>query len=317
MGLYTACVLAELEEEIGRPIASCFDLIAGTSVGGIIALGLAAEAQAASIRNAIALDGPKIFSRRPPPQSTLAKRVSLFSSARKAKYRAGTLRATITSIVDENKKLGHLKHRVMVPAVNLTKGSPQVFKTDHHPSFQRDWKVPVVDVALATSAAPTFFPLHQIRGELFADGGLYANSPDHLALHEAEYFLDQSLKDISILSIGTTTSRFSFSNSGQTNLGWMGWMDNQRLPRVMISAQQLNTDVMIGHRLQTRYLRIDHQQSPEQERKLALDCASPGAIDDLRALAEASVREHFGKGPLQSFLQHTAAPAIFYNRRDL
>lgn len=317
MGLYTACVLAELEAEIDRPIARCFDLIAGTSIGGIIALGLAAEVQAGAIRNAIAMDGPKIFSRKPPPQSNLAKRLSLMSNARHAKYRAGKLRATITSIIDEKKKIGHLQHRVMVPAVNLTKGSPQVFKTDHHPSFHRDWKVPVVDVALATSAAPTFFPLHQIRGELFADGGLYANSPDHLALHEAEYFLEQPLEDISILSIGTTTSRFSFSNSGEINLGWMGWMENQRLPRVMISAQQLNTDAMIGHRLKTRYLRIDQDQSPEQERKLALDCASPGAIDDLRALAEASVREHLGKGPLQSFLQHTAAPATFYNRRDL
>jgi patatin-like phospholipase/acyl hydrolase len=317
MGLYTACILAELEQEIGRPIASCFDLIAGTSIGGIIALGLAAEVEAAAIRNAIAVNGPNIFSRRPPPQSTLAKRLALLSNARKAKYRAGALRTTIASIVDENRKIGHLQHRVMVPAVNLTKGAPQVFKTDHHPSFQRDWRVPVVDVALATSAAPTFFPLHQIRGELFADGGLYANSPDHLALHEAEHFLEQPLQDISILSIGTSTSRFSFSNSGQTNLGWMGWMDNQRLPRVMISAQQLNTDAMIGHRLKARYLRIDHDQSPEQERKLALDCASPGAIDDLRALAEASVRENLGKGPLQSFLQHTAAPATFYNRRDL
>lgn len=177
MGLYTACVLAELEEEIGRPIAGCFDLIAGTSIGGIIALGLAAEVQAGAIRNAIALNGPKIFSRKPPPQSTFAKRLSLLSNARKAKYRAGALRTTIASIVGEDRKIGHLQHRVMVPAVNLTKGSPQVFKTDHHPSFQRDWKVPVVDVALATSAAPTFFPLHQIRGELFADGGCTLTPP--------------------------------------------------------------------------------------------------------------------------------------------
>jgi len=317
MGLYTACVLAELEQEIGRPIASCFDLMAGTSVGGIIALGLAAEVQAGAIRNAIAVDGPKIFSRRPPLQGMLAKRMALMSNAFHAKYRAAALKATITSIVGETKKLGHLHHRVMVPAVNLTKGAPQVFKTDHHRSFQRDWRLKVVDVALATSAAPTFFPLHKIGGELFADGGLYANSPDHLALHEAEYFLAQPLKEIWILSIGTTTSRFSFSNSGETDLGWMGWMDNQRLPRVMISAQQLNTDAMMSHRLQARYLRIDHQQSPEQERKLALDSASRGAIDDLRALAEASVRENLGKGPLRTFLQHTAARAEFYNRRDL
>jgi hypothetical protein len=90
--------------------------------------------------------------------------------------------------------------------------------------------------------APTFFPLHRIAGELFADGGLYANSPDHLALHEAEHFLEQNLEHISILSIGTTTAKFSFSNTGETNLGWMGWMDNQRLPRVMIAAQQLEVE---------------------------------------------------------------------------
>src|SRR5262249_33903737 len=152
-------------------------------------------------------------------------------------------------------------------------GSPQVFKTDHHPTFVRDWRLPLVDVALATSAAPTFFPLHRIGSELFADGGLYANSPDQLALHQAEHFLEQELADISLLSIGTTTSKFSFSNAASTDLGWIGWMENQRLPRVMIAAQQLNADFMLGHRLKDRYLRIDHDQSPEQERQLALDSA--------------------------------------------
>ena len=62
----------------------------------------------------------------------------------------------------------------------------------------------IVDAALATSAAPTFFPVHRIKGELFADGGLYANAPDQLALHEAEYFLEVGLPDIAMLSIGTT-----------------------------------------------------------------------------------------------------------------
>ena len=42
LGLYTAAMLAELEERSGKPLNQCFDLIAGTSIGGIIALGLAA-----------------------------------------------------------------------------------------------------------------------------------------------------------------------------------------------------------------------------------------------------------------------------------
>jgi hypothetical protein len=94
----------------------------------------------------------------------------------------------------------------------------------------------------------------------------------------------------------------------------VGWMGNQRLPRVMIAAQQLNADFMMRHRLRDQYLRIDQQQSPEQESYLALDVASPGAISDLKALAEASVREHLGKGILPNMLKHIAASPIFFNR---
>jgi uncharacterized protein len=292
MGLYTACVLAEIEEEINRPIAECFDLIAGTSVGGIIALGLAAGKHAKDIRDSFIANGPCIFSPDPPPQSWLAKKLSLLGNASHAKYKPCALRKTIENIVGADLKIGDLQHCVMVPAVNLTKGLPQVFKTDHHSTFVRDWKLKVVDVALATSAAPTFFPLHRIGSELFADGGLYANAPDHLALHEAEHFFRIPSAEVKLLSIGTTTAKFSFSNTLSTDLGWVGWMDNQRLPRVMIAAQQLNADYMVKHRLEDRYLRIDGDQSPEQERYLALDVASLGAIGDLSGLAESSVRTH-------------------------
>jgi uncharacterized protein len=246
LGLYTASVLVALEEQFGAPIAKKFDLLAGTSIGGIIALGLAAEKPAAEIQKAFIEHGPKIFSPDPPPQWGVAKKYALTKNATGPKYGAAVLRSTIETIVGKGKKIGDLTHRVIIPTVNLTKGSPQVFKTDHHQTFVRDWKLAVVDVALATSAAPTFFPLHKIGSELFADGGLYANSPDQLALHEAEHFLQQDLTEIKLLSIGTTASKFSFSNAASTNLGWMGWMENQRLPRVMIAAQQLNADFSWG-----------------------------------------------------------------------
>jgi patatin-like phospholipase/acyl hydrolase len=316
LGLYTAAVLAELETTTKGRIADHFDLLAGTSVGGIIALGLAARTPAEDIRSAFVEHGPKIFSAERPPQADLLKKLSLRKNAFRAKYGTAGLRAIIDRIVGSEVKLGSLRHRVIVPAVNLTKGAPQVFKTDHHPTFVRDWRLPVVDVALATAAAPTFFPLHQIGGELFADGGLYANAPDQIAVHEAEHFLHQSIDDVRLLSIGTTTSKFSFSNSATANLGWIGWMDNQRLPRVMIAAQQLNADYMLHQRLGERYLRIDHEQSAEQERYLALDVASEGAIGDLQALAEASIREHLGRRFLPDILTHIAAPAIFYNRTE-
>ena len=313
LGLYTACVLAELEEHSGRPIHTQFDLIAGTSIGGIIALGLAAGTPAAVIRETMVEKGPAIFRAKPPPQTGLGRFLALGGNAARAGYRPGPLHEAIEQIVGKGRKVGDLVQRLIVPAVNLTKGGPQVFKTSHHATFVRDWRLDVVDVALATSAAPTFFPLHRIGGELFADGGLYANAPDHLALHEAEHFLGWHPKDVSMLSIGTTTSQFSFSNTVPSDMGWMAWMQDQRLPNVMISSQQIVAQEMLRHRLGDRYLRIDQKQSPQQERFLGLDVATPGSILDLRGLAEASAREHLAKPALQSMLLHRAPAPIFFN----
>ena len=313
LGLYTACVLAEIEQHSGRPIHSQFDLIAGTSIGGIIALGLAAGTPAATIRDAMVKKGPEIFGDKPPPQTGAGRALALRTNAFRAGYRPEPLREVIETIVGNGRKIGDLRQRVVVPAVNLTKGAPQVFKTSHHETFVRDWRLDVADVVLATSAAPTFFPLHRIGGELFADGGLYANAPDQVALHEAEHFLGWDAADVSMLSIGTTTVQFSFSNTVSVDMGWMAWMEGQRLPSVMISSQQMIVQEMLRHRLGERYLRIDQRQSPQQERFLGLDVASPGSILDLRGLAEASAREHLAKPRLQAMLGREAPVPAFFN----
>ncbi|CAN7393326.1 CBASS cGAMP-activated phospholipase [Phenylobacterium sp. LjRoot164] len=315
LGLYTAGVLAELEAEAGRPLMECFDLVAGTSVGGIIALGLAAGTPAAAIRDAIRENGSAIFSERRAPRSEMQKRVALLANVGRAKYRPEPLRRVIEQVVPAGTLIGQLRHRVMVAAVNLTKGGPQVFKTDHHETFTRDWKLSVTDVALATSAAPTFFPLHQIDGQLFADGGLYANAPDLLAIHEAQHFLGQDLAEVRLLSIGTTTSKFSISNTANPDMGWMAWMEGERLPSVMIASQQLLADAMVKHRLGDNYVRIDTVRSPEQERELGLDVATSAAAADLIGLAQVSVQEHSGKGTLTPFFNHRAAEPQFFNRK--
>lgn len=123
-----------------------------------------------------------------------------------------------------------------------------------------------------------------------------------------------SRSKIRLLSIGTTTAKFSFSNAIGTNLGWLGWMRGQRLTGAMIASQQLNADYILRHRLGDGYLRIDQEQSKEQERELRLDVASEYARNDLLGLAEASAREHLPKEALKAMLGHTAAPAVFHHR---
>src|SRR5262245_17669170 len=87
-GLYTTSILEDLEKLYPPPIARHFDLLAGTSVGGIIALGLAAEVPATAIKAAFARNGTKIFSARPSPQTSLGVFRDVMRSFFKPKYQA-------------------------------------------------------------------------------------------------------------------------------------------------------------------------------------------------------------------------------------
>lgn len=317
LGLYSAAVLAELERTTGRPIASSCNLLAGTSVGGIVALGLAAGKAASEIQSAFEIHGQQIFSKRPPPTTSLGVFRDVIRSAFSSKYAAAALRETIEAIVGRDTRIGELHHPVMVPAVNLTKGKPQVFKTPHHPDFRLDLNLRVVDVALATSAAPTYFPLAEIGDSLFADGGLYANSPDILALHEATHFFKADEGSVRILSIGTTTAQFSFGHSKTRNFGIAHWFRGQRLTQVIIASQQKSVDDMLRHRLAERYVRLDTTQSKEQERMLGLDVATNEAQKTIRALASATVQENINKPMLQEMLKHQAqAPKYYYKTTE-
>lgn len=258
-------------------------------------MGLAVASGRTSMADAVDLmaeRGTEIFGRGGPASGKFAKLRDLWSSRSTAKYDPTPLRELIEEFVGRDTYIADLKRKVIVPAVNVTKGSPQVFKTPHHASLMRDWKLPLVDVALATSAAPTYFPLHTIGSERFADGGMYANSPDDLALHEAQHFLGQALDDVHILSIGTTTAKFSFSSKLSGNLGWLGWLMDERLTSAMIGSQQLNTDYIMRHKLGPRYRRVDEEPSARQLPEMTLDNATASVGSDLMGLAEASVRQH-------------------------
>lgn len=314
LGLYTVTVLDEFEQSIGKPIVECFDLIAGTSIGGIVALGLSAGKPAAEIRRAFEKNGPSIFSERAAPRTKLGAWRDVCRSLFSVKYSSEALRATIIEVVGESTRIVDLRTATIIPTVNLTKGKPQLFKTPHHETFQRDWKLRVVDVALATSAAPTYFPIAEIGDELFIDGGLYANAPDMLALHEAEYFLKVPLHDIRMLSVGTTTTRLSFSHVGSRNLGVFGW--GQKLPQAMISSQQMDVEYILRHKLDSSYVRIDTVQSKDQERDLGLDVANANAQKTIRGLASGAVQENMNNAVLQSMWTHQAPPTKFFHGKS-
>jgi uncharacterized protein len=285
-GLYTAATLQVLEEHLGKPIGRYFDLITGTSIGGIVALAVAFEIPMKSVVEVFTLHGEAIFPNEVsmPRSSKTGQIWDLLKHLRKPKYSTAPLRNAINSLIPETATLADAIHPVVIPAINVTTGKPQVFKTRHLTQYMRDWRYRAVDVALATSAAPTFFELAEIDGNYYADGGLIANAPDLLAMHEAEHFLGLDASCIRMLSVGTTTKNYSLSKTVGRNLGVLDWMTNQRLFSIMISGQQQMTEQALRHRLGQRYVRIDTEPSQEQASDLGLDRATKVAKETLIAL---------------------------------
>jgi hypothetical protein len=278
------------------------------------AIGIANEVPATRIKKAFERNGTAIFSARHPPKTAIGKFYDVLRCTLKPKYDPKALRSTIIDIIGADTCIGHLKHPCIIPTVCLTKGGPQIFKTSHHPDFSRDHRLKAVDVALATSAAPSYFPVAEIADGLYADGGLFANSPDLIGIHEAEHFFGADIADIRLLSVGTTTSSFSFAHEAGTRFGLLQWTMGQRLVQAILSSQQQIVDHVARHRLGSRYVRLDAEQSREQERALSLDTAHPDAQRTIRAMAAVTAQAALVNPDLTAILSHVSVPPTFFHR---
>lgn len=311
--MFTSTVLARLEQQAQRPIGDCFDLIAGTSIGGVIALGLALGKSAESIKKMFLDHGEEIFTRGEPPRGRMAKLRARWAQWRQPKYDGTVLREKIEAVVGKDTRLGDARTRLLIPSVNMTKGSVQMFKTAHHQNFLNDHKLSAVDVAMATSAAPLYFPMAKIENSNFVDGGIVANAPDMCAVHEAVKFLNQNIDDISVLSIGTTTSKFSLPSSLGRNFGQKLWLDKGRLVSTILSSQQQLVDFMLKHQPADRYVRFDEQPSPEQISDLGLDLATENRRQTLLGMADGCYQALSNNQRVLEMLTHQPPKPIFYH----
>jgi hypothetical protein len=193
-GAFAASLLACVEEDLTKPVGEYFDLIAGTSTGGILALALAMRIPAAEIVKLYADHGPMIF-----PRSLMPGWIRQLV---RGKYSPRELRKALERVFGES-VLGDAKNRLLVPAFDINAGKIHIFKTAHNPRFTKDHKRRVVDVAMATAAAPTYFPRHLLpNGVPLVDGGIWANNPIGLAAVEAITTLQANPLNVKILSIG-------------------------------------------------------------------------------------------------------------------
>ncbi len=256
-GAFVASALATFEQATGRRIVEHFDLIAGTSTGGIIAIGLAMGATAEEIRRFYETQGPKIFPKRDGIQKWLGRVREVF----RPRFSNEALRAAIQGVVGDQ-PLKAAKTRLVIPTYDVNTGKVYLFKTPHHPSYSHHADVSAVDVALATSAAPTYFPAHTIPGRgTFIDGGLWANCPAMVGLVEALSFLDRQPEQVRILSLSTTSYPFRLERPEQLR-GLVGWAP-KLIDTLMFGQAQAAvnmTSCLLRHGL---FHRIDHQVPPK------------------------------------------------------
>ena len=283
LGLYAAVVLAELEERVGEPLGRRFDLIAGTSVGGLLSMALAFEVPMAELVKLFLERGEEVFSSRRLPTGAVTRLLDLSRSVMGPKYTGEALRKELTRHFGQ-RTLGDALHAVVVPAVDVTRSVTKVFKTPHAQASLGDAGLSAVDVTLATCAAPAFFPCVKVGDKLYADGGLFAVAPDQVALHEAELFMGAKPSKVRMLSVGTATMGYQPTEKPEADVGAVGWLTDGRLILTMISVQQQHVQAIMEDRLADRYMRLDAPWPAQAG--LGIDIATKQAAQTLMALGQ-------------------------------
>jgi patatin-like phospholipase/acyl hydrolase len=295
-------VLAEFERRhlSGGSIGDHFDLIAGTSTGGIIALGLASGLPASFVRDLYIEHGSEIF---PPVGKRLRKMREAFRflrSLRHYQYEREPLEKLLRKTFGR-KLIGDADRRLCIPSFDgFTEVN--VFKTPHHPDFKMDWREEMVTVALATSAAPTFFSVYRNGNRQFADGGVWANNPIMIALIDALTCYELGRSQIDILSLGCGESEIYITEK-QVRLGGV-WHWKEIISAAMHLASQNamgQAGLLIGR---DRLVRID--APPKPGAAIGLDDVEQSVAELPRLAVE--LADQFDAVVAERFLRRPAEP---------
>ena len=216
-GVLPAAFLAEIERATGKSVREHFDLVAGTSSGGILALGLGLGLPAARILELFEARGPAIFKTDPKglPWSLLPRAIhAKVKRLVNTKYDSKELHQALVEVFGQ-RLLGESAVRLLIPAFESQRRTVHLFKTSHDERLQIDYRVSAVSIAMATAAAPTYFPAWRIdAGGTLIDGGVWANNPVGAAAVEAVGLLKWEGASLRVLSLGCSETVFKVAKGG-------------------------------------------------------------------------------------------------------
>ncbi|MDD5530695.1 MAG: CBASS cGAMP-activated phospholipase [bacterium] len=278
-GLIPATLLAKIEESLSEPLWKYFDLICGTSTGGIIALAISVGKSMKDIKKLYDEEATNIF-----PYTSKIKKWSRVLIGTGGSYDSNILEKKF------KKEFGTLKireanTRLCIPSIDITNGKTIVFKTPHEVEFPKkirfsdDADKEMWEVARATSAAPTFFSTAKIRELYHIDGGLWANNPSAIGVVEAMR-CGFKQEEISLLSLGTANEIFQIKQKNAPNMNLFRWGRSGLIELSFEVQSQAAHNEVTFLLLPDRYMRIQYKF----KENIRLDDIS--RLGDLRGAAE-------------------------------
>jgi len=261
-GVYTSTYLSALakQAEARRDAASldvgkAFDLIVGTSTGGIIACALAAGVPLDEVADLYRQHGNEIFPAKMPDGFNIDLCRQLFNRPKYLAHGATALQRVL------EEKLGNVTMRqvydrrgiaLAIPAIEMSRHRSWVFKTPHL-GGHRDDGFRLVDVCLATSAAPLYRSMARVENpttpghhHVFVDGGLWANNPVLVGMIDALQMTELGDR-IEIFSLGTCPRPAGdIFDADDMHRGLGEWKFGGEAAAIALDAQEFAYDNMAG-----------------------------------------------------------------------
>jgi hypothetical protein len=268
-GIFPAHILASLAKQLGK-LSGLFDLVAGTSVGAIVAAAIARDVDLDRLCTLYEAEAAAIFSRR----------VGSVRGVVRSAYSSVALQKLLTDVFGEA-TFAEVPGRLVVVATDVSNGTVFLMKSSYLSSFVRDGDIRLKDGILASCAAPGYFDPVRVKEYLLADGGLWGNNPSLIAYTEAVGKLGIKAEEVRILSLGTGTGHqyYDVGRAEQSFWGLASGWGGVKLINTVFNLQATSASNMARLLLGRRYLRISFDETGP------LSLSEPRQIPRIRAKA--------------------------------
>ncbi|WP_264707810.1 MULTISPECIES: patatin-like phospholipase family protein [unclassified Wolbachia] len=248
-GIIPAIILAEIEKRTRKRVAEIFDLMAGTSTGGIVVAGLCKKDKPQYSANDLVEFyreyGPYIF------KSSFFRR-SILSWFNCAQYPYKNIEFVLDKYFGDD-TLQNTLNNVLLTSYDIQNNCPFFFKS------WKEGNIKLKDALRAATAAPTYFAPKYLKINhkemVLVDGGVFANNPAACAYASGKRLFPND--DILLLSIGTGRTDRSIEYANSRRFGKIGWI--KPLLNVMFASGLDCVDYQLEQVIDDKYIRIQSQ----------------------------------------------------------